>query len=82
MQLANIGSIEILGRRSQNFSDLIASLDLRTHNPLEPVGTVARKYGYNGEGVSDPRTGITTSRTKDVMAGNLDRFLEGWRQAF
>tara|TARA_R110002096_G_scaffold44524_10_gene119914 strand:+ start:8150 stop:10978 length:2829 start_codon:yes stop_codon:yes gene_type:complete len=82
VQLANIGSIEILGRRSQNFSDLIASLDLRTHNPLEPVGTVARKYGYNGEGVSDPRTGITTSRTKDVMAGNLDRFLEGWRQAF
>lgn len=82
VQLSDVGTIELLGHRSKSFSDLIASLDARAEISQEPVDTVARRYGYNGEGVTDPRTGITMARTKDVMAGNLDRFLEGWRQAF
>ncbi len=81
VQLAGCGAIELLGNRNTNFSDLIASLDQRATTTAEPVDTVARNYGYNGEGVSDPRTGITMTRKRDVMAGNLDRFLEGWRQS-
>ncbi len=82
VQLADVGSIELVGHRNKSFSDLIESLDERANAETDRIDTVARTYGYNGEGVTDPRTGITMARTKDVMAGNLDRFLEGWRQTF
>ncbi len=72
-------SIELIGPRTKTLSDLVAALEthLDARGPVDTI--IARTYGYNGEGVRDPRTGITMVRTQDVMAGNLDRFLEGWR---
>ena len=40
---------------------------------------VARIYGKDGV-VHDPRTGVTSSRIKDIWKGRLDEFLEGWRR--
>ncbi|MCP4449468.1 MAG: ATP-dependent Clp protease ATP-binding subunit [Myxococcales bacterium] len=81
VQLPSGETAEIVGQRSQSFSELIFSIDLRSSHVDDAVDTVARQYGHNGQGVTDPRTGITMARTRDVMAGNLDRFLEGWRQS-
>jgi hypothetical protein len=40
---------------------------------------VVRIYGKDGI-ISDPRTGVTSGRIKDVWKGRLDEFLEGWRR--
>jgi hypothetical protein len=41
---------------------------------------VARIYGDESVGARDPRTGVSVPRLKDVLRGNLDRFLDGWRR--
>jgi hypothetical protein len=40
---------------------------------------VSRIYGKDGV-IHDPRTGVTSSRIKEVWKGRLDEFLEGWRR--
>ena len=52
------------------------------HAPIVTVeGAVraARLYGIEGSGARDPRTGVSAARLKDVLGGDLDRFLEAWR---
>ena len=56
-------------------------LDLAASWSKHPVQlSVARIYGKDGV-IHDPRTGVTSSRIKDVWKGHLDEFLEAWRRA-
>lgn len=41
---------------------------------------VVRLYGHSGTGGRDPRTEAVVPRLKDVLRGELDPFLEGWRR--
>ena len=41
---------------------------------------VARIDGKDGVAARDPRTGARALRLKDVLRGELDVFLEAWRQ--
>ena len=40
---------------------------------------VVRVYGKDGA-IHDPRTGVTSTRIKEIWKGRLDEFLEGWRR--
>ena len=40
---------------------------------------VVRIYGKDGA-IQDPRTGVTSTRIKEIWKGRLDEFLEGWRR--
>ncbi len=55
--------------------------DLEHTPPGEPSLALARTYAQGGSGARDPRTGAVAPRYKDVMAGQLDVFLEAWRAA-
>ncbi len=72
-------SITISGQRTVFFQQLVAALDSRPNDLPALANVIVRLYGLNGDGVRDPRTGVTMSRSQDVFAGNLDRFLEVWR---
>lgn len=79
VKLSDTTSATILGQRSPQLLQLVAALDHRCHHTPSLANVVVRLYGQNDDGVRDPRTGVTMPRTKDVFAGNLDRFLEAWR---
>jgi DNA polymerase III delta prime subunit len=70
--------VEIVGKRSRRFSKLISALHQRSKATSKAQNVVRNYQGTNS--VSDPRTGVKIERYGDIMAGNLDRFLEAWRQ--
>jgi ATP-dependent Clp protease ATP-binding subunit ClpC len=81
LELAERGTtIELLGESRSTLSHVLGDLrDARMKPPVDAV-EVARIYGDESGGARDPRTGVSVPRLKDVLRGNLDRFLDGWRR--
>lgn len=61
-------------------SHLLWDLAASRASPAADATEVARIYGDDSGGARDPRTGVSVPRLKDVLRGNLDRFLEAWRR--
>jgi len=68
----------VAGQRAV-LSHLLHDLSRAWQAPADEPPALARVYGERGIGAKDPRTGATAPRLKDVLKGNLDRFLEEWR---
>jgi protein subunit release factor A len=60
-------------------ADVLAQLARDLEN-APAAGDVARVYGEDGAGATDPRTGESVARLKDVLGGELEEFLEAWRR--
>ncbi len=74
-------SAEFVGSDRQTLSHLLHDLEQKWMLPAEGGPETARLYGEDGV-VRDPRTHVVMARMKDVWKGNLDKFLEGWRQSY
>jgi ATP-dependent Clp protease ATP-binding subunit ClpC len=72
--------VEILGHRQPSLAQLLADLTAAWQTPAAEPTDVARTYAEGGTGARDPRTGVVAPRLKHVLAGQLDRFLDGWRR--
>lgn len=72
--------IEILGHRHPSLAHLLADLSAAWQAPAAEPTDTARIYAEGGAGARDPRTGVVAPRLKHVLAGQLDRFLDGWRR--
>lgn len=72
--------VEILGHRQPSFTQLLADLTAAWQTPASEPTEIARTYAEGGAGARDPRTGVVAPRLKHVLAGQLDRFLDGWRR--
>jgi ATP-dependent Clp protease ATP-binding subunit ClpC len=72
--------VEILGHRQPSFTHLLADLTEAWQAPAAEPTDIARTYAEGGAGARDPRTGVVAPRLKHVLAGQLDRFLDGWRR--
>lgn len=72
--------VEILGHRQPSFAQLLADLAAAWQTPASEPTEIARTYAEGGAGARDPRTGVVAPRLKHVLAGQLDRFLDGWRR--
>ncbi len=70
---------EFLGSDAGTLTRFLADLNSswKTRQAESPV--VARLYGFEGTGGRDPRTNVVVPRLKDVLRGELDPFLAGWR---
>jgi hypothetical protein len=72
--------LNFLAKHKETLSHLLFDLDQAWQNPAREQPDLVRVYGEHGAGARDPRTGATAPRLKDVLRGNLDRFLESWRK--
>jgi ATP-dependent Clp protease ATP-binding subunit ClpC len=72
--------VEILGHRQPSLAQLLADLTEAWQIPAAEPTDIARTYAEGGAGARDPRTGVVAPRLKHVLAGQLDRFLDGWRR--
>jgi hypothetical protein len=72
--------VEILGHRQPSLAQLLADLTDAWQAPAAEPTDIARTYAEGGTGARDPRTGVVAPRLKHVLAGQLDRFLDGWRR--
>ena len=72
--------VEILGQRQSSLAQLLADLTDAWQIPAAEPTDIARTYAEGGTGARDPRTGVVAPRLKHVLAGQLDRFLDGWRR--
>jgi MoxR-like ATPase len=72
--------VEILGHRQPSLAQLLADLAEAWQTPAAEPTDIARTYAEGGTGARDPRTGVVAPRLKHVLAGQLDRFLDGWRR--
>jgi ATP-dependent Clp protease ATP-binding subunit ClpC len=72
--------VEILGHRQPSLAQLLADLSAAWQAPAAEPTDIARTYAEGGTGARDPRTGVVAPRLKHVLAGQLDRFLDGWRR--
>jgi hypothetical protein len=72
--------LDFLASEGNTLSALLRDLERRWRQAAPESFEAARSYAGSGRGVRDPRTGVMVSRMKDVLAGELDRFLEAWRR--
>ncbi|MBI5498691.1 MAG: AAA family ATPase [Deltaproteobacteria bacterium] len=72
--------IELCGADRETLGRLLAVLARQWRDAPGAATDVARLYGHDGSGARDPRTGVVATRLKDVLRGDLDRFLDGWRR--
>jgi hypothetical protein len=80
VEIENRGYIvELLAEDESVLSRLLPDL-ARTWSEAPAQLDVARIYGKDGV-IHDPRTGVKSSRIKEVWKGRLNEFLEGWRRA-
>jgi len=70
--------VELLAEDERGLSRLLPEL-ARAWSEAPAQLDVARIYGKDGV-IHDPRTGVKSSRIKDVWKGRLNEFLEGWRR--
>jgi hypothetical protein len=81
LELAERGTtVELLGESRPALSHVLWDLRDARAKPAVDAAEVARIYGDESGGARDPRTGVSVPRLKDVLRGNLDRFLDGWRR--
>lgn len=71
---------DLFGPEPEALGASVAALRARRLSGSAPPAAVARTYGLDGAGARDPRTAVVVARQRDVLRGNLDRFLEAWRQ--
>lgn len=80
IELAHRGmTVELLGAHERLLTHLLFDLSRVWGDCAAEPLSVARVYGVDG-GAKDPRTGAVMYRLKDVFRGQLNPFLEGWRQ--
>ncbi|MEW6366456.1 MAG: AAA family ATPase [Acidobacteriota bacterium] len=72
-------SAEFLAGNPATLNHLLCDLDRAWRNAKAESSQVARVYAEAG-GARDHRTGAFVPRLKDVLRGNLDRFLEAHRR--
>ncbi|WP_428267964.1 AAA family ATPase [Haliangium sp.] len=72
--------VDVLGSRQRGLEHLLVDLAAAWSAPVVENPELARVYAEGGTGARDPRTGVVAPRLKHVLAGQLDRFLEGWRR--
>ena len=73
-------SAEFFAGNPASLSHLLCDLDRAWRDAKAESSRVARVYAEAG-GVRDQRTGAFVPRLKDVLRGNLDRFLEEYRRS-
>ena len=71
--------LEFFGAREEAMNHLLADLERAWMTAPREEPAVARIYGRDGTGGVDPRTGASVPRIKSVLKGDLDTFLDGWR---
>jgi hypothetical protein len=80
VEIENRGYIvELLAEDKSVLCRLLSDL-ARTWSEAPAQLDVARIYGKDGV-IHNPRTGVKSSRIKEVCKGRLNEFLEGWRRA-
>jgi len=72
-------TLELFGENRDTLNHLLFDLQLKWKKGLQEKVLSARTYGEHGQGASDPRTGVSVPRIKDVLNGDLNRFLDQWR---
>ncbi|CAB1082675.1 hypothetical protein D1AOALGA4SA_10272 [Olavius algarvensis Delta 1 endosymbiont] len=72
-------TVDLLAQDERTLSRLLPDVAASWRRPSTD-SSIARIYGKDGV-IHDPRTGVTSSRIKDVWKGHLDEFLEAWRRA-
>ncbi len=73
-------AVDLLGASDRLLSHLLFDLQRAWGDAASEPAPVARVYCIEGGGAKDPRTGVVVHRLKDVLRGNLDPFLDGWRR--
>jgi len=72
--------IDLLGIDATVLGDVLADLSAHRRRDAGDRTVVARTYGRDGVGARDPRTGASVVRLRDALRGELEPFLEAWRQ--
>lgn len=72
-------TFNFLGIHKASLSHMVHDLERAWQTPPTGRPETARVYGEHGCGARDNRTGVSAPRLKDVLRGDLDRFLEAWK---